>query len=224
MVKSYYFKRQEGKSLTEWNQILHEEWYSRKEPEEVVVDFIRLLNAKDKKLRFLDVGCGAGRHTVYMAKQGFEAHGIDISETGLNVAKTRLKEQRLRGHLVKCDMKLLPYVDSCFDAVICLHAIYHQRRKEIQETIAEIQRTLRKNGFLLANFLSKRTYSCGKGMKVEDATFMELEGVEKGVLHHFVDKEDIELFFKNFKILDLKLVENEVEGKLRSRWVLIATK
>jgi ubiquinone/menaquinone biosynthesis C-methylase UbiE len=209
--------------MTEWNQILHEEWYSQEEPDESVVNFAKLLKEKDKKLRVLDLGCGAGRHQVYMARQGLEAHGIDISETGLNFTKGRLKRQGLEGHLVKCDMKMLPYNNSCFDAVVCLHAIYHQKLEGIQETISEVQRILRKKGLVLINFLSKRTYSYGKGMKIEENTFIEQEGVEKGVLHYFVDKDDIKRLFSDFKIVNLELSEREVEGKLRSRWIVTAT-
>lgn len=31
-------------------------------------------------LRFLDLGCGLGRHAVYMAKKGFEVTAADLSE------------------------------------------------------------------------------------------------------------------------------------------------
>jgi len=209
--------------VTEWNQILREKCYSLEEPDESVVNFVAFLKEKNRKLRVLDLGCGAGRHQVYMAKQGIEAHGVDLSETGLNLSKERLKRQKLEASPVKCDMSMLPYRDFCFDAVISLHTIYHQKLKGIQETISEIHRILRKKGLLLINFLSKRTYSYGKGAKVEENTFAEQEGIEKGVLHHFTDKEEIERLFKNFRIVNLKLREKEVEGKLRSRWILIAT-
>jgi ubiquinone/menaquinone biosynthesis C-methylase UbiE len=208
--------------LTEWNQILREERYSKEEPDETVVNFVAFLKKRSKDMRLLDLGCGAGRHTVYMAKQGFEAHGIDISETGLSLAKERLKRQNLDVYLLKCDMKMLPYIGFCFDAVVCFSAIYHQRLKGIKDTISEIQRTLKKNGLLLVNFLSKRTYIYGKGAKVEENTFVRQEGPEKGVLHHFTDEEEIRRLFKNFKIINLKLFEKEVEGKLTSRWILIA--
>lgn len=218
-----HFERREGKLVAEWNRILREEWYSREEPEEIIVDFVSLLKDTTKKLRVLDLGCGAGRHIVYMAKQGFEAHGIDISEVGLNLTRARLKRRRLKGYLVKCDMKMLPYVDSCFDGVVSLHTVYHQRLIGIQKTILEINRVLRKKGFLLVNFLSKRTFSYGKGLEVEENTFMEQEGLEKGVLHHFTDEKEVERLFKGFKILDLRVSEKSVEGKRRSRWILIAT-
>jgi ubiquinone/menaquinone biosynthesis C-methylase UbiE len=209
--------------MSEWNQILHEEWYSREEPDEIVVNFANLLKNKNKELRVLDLGCGAGRHLVCMAKQSLEAHGTDISETGLCITKERLKRQRLEAFLVKCDMKMLPYKDSCFDAVICLHAVYHQQLKGIQETISEIRRILRKRGSLLINFLSKRTYSYGKGIEVEENTFIEEEGVERGVLHYFAGREEIEHLFKNFETASLELSETKADGKLRSRWIITAT-
>ncbi len=211
------------KPLTEWNKILREEWYSQEEPDGIVINFAKLLKKKKRKMRVLDLGCGAGRHQVFMAKQGFEAHGTDISETGLRLTKQRLERQNLEVYLVKCDMRFLPYVDSCFDAVVSLHAIYHQKLKEIQETISETRKILRKRGLLLINFLSKRTYGYRKGTEVEEDTFIEQEGIEKGVLHHFTDKEEMEHLFKGFKVVNLELSEKKVEGKLRSRWILTAT-
>lgn len=207
--------------MTEWDQILREERYSQEEPDEIVVNFVTLLQKRSKNARVLDLGCGAGRHQVYMANQGFEAHGIDISGTGLKLTKEKLKSQNLEVYLVKCDMKKLPYTDSCFDAVISLHTIYHQKLEGIQETISEIQRILRKKRLSLINFLSKRTFRYGKGAEIEKNTFIDQEGVEKGVLHHFTDKEEMQRLFENFQIVDLKLSEKEVEGKLQSRWVLI---
>jgi ubiquinone/menaquinone biosynthesis C-methylase UbiE len=208
--------------VIEWNQILREKGYSREEPDETAVNFISLLKRRNKKLRVLDLGCGAGRHLVYVASQGIEAHGIDFSETGLNLTRERLKGQKLECYLVKCDMRSLPYIDSCFDAVISLHTIYHQKLWKIQKTILEIKRVSKKKSLVLINFLSKRTYSYGKGLEIEENTFINQEDAEKGIIHHFTDKEELKRLFVEFKIVDLKLVEQKIEGKLRSRLVLIA--
>ena len=35
--------------------------------------------------RVLDLGCGAGRHLVYLAQQGFEMYGTDVDPHGLDV-------------------------------------------------------------------------------------------------------------------------------------------
>ncbi|MEM3695992.1 MAG: class I SAM-dependent methyltransferase [Candidatus Bathyarchaeia archaeon] len=209
--------------MTKWNRILQEKRYSPEDPDELVVNFAALLKTKKRDGRVLDLGCGAGRHLIYMANQGFETHGIDISETGLNTTKQRLKKQNLEAQIIKCHMKFLPYINSCFDTVICLHTLYHQKFKDMQETLSEIQRILKKKGFLLVNLLSKRTYRYGMGEKVEEDTFIDKEGAEKGILHHFSDEEEIRYLLKDFRIIKVELQEREVEGKLSSRWILTAT-
>ena len=64
------------------------------------------------------------------------------------------------------------------DVVVCTRAIYHQKLKGIQRTILEIRRVSRKRGIVLVDFLSKRTYSYGKGDKTEKGRFIET-GVTK---------------------------------------------
>ena len=207
--------------MTEWNQILREKVYSPEEPDEHVVQFAGLLLEK-KAVKVLDLDCGAGRHAIYFAKRGFEAYGVDFSETGLRMARKRLGKEKMDAFLVRCDMKMLPFVGSCFDAVTCTRAIYHQKVAGIQEVLHEIGRILKKNGLLLADFLSKRTYSYGKGLEVEESTFVEQDGVERGILHHFTDEKELKELFKDFMIINLELRERVVENRLRSRWVVTA--
>jgi ubiquinone/menaquinone biosynthesis C-methylase UbiE len=183
--------------MTEWNRILLRPEYALEEPDEILVKVVKFLK-KRKVLKVLDLGCGAGRHVVYMTSQTFEAYGVDMSETGLKRTKERLKANSLDAFLVRCDMKFQPFINSCFDMVICLNTIYHQRLKEIQQTILRARgaarRILKNRGLFLVNFHSKRSYRFGKGVKVEESTFMDENGPEKGVLHHFVEKMSLSNF------------------------------
>lgn len=206
-----------------WNEILKRRDYSREEPERLVIQFTKLLKNKHAK-HVLDLGCGAGRHLVYLTKQGFETYGIDISETGLKQAKNRLKKEKLDAFLIKCDMKALPYIDNCFDAVLSLFTIYHNTKQGIKQTIAETHRTLKQTGTILLNFQSKRSSKHGKGTKIEENTFIQENGPEKGIIHHFVDKTEIHELLKAFKILNIQLEERKIEEYLQSRWTVVATK
>jgi len=209
--------------LTEWNKILREKWYSQEEPDELVVSFVTLLKEKNKKTCVLDLGFGAGRNLMYVANQGFEAHGVEMSETGLKVTKERLRKRNLEAHILKGDMNLLPYIDSCFDVVVCLFTIYHQKLKGIETTISEVHRVMRKGGILLANFQSKRSQMYGKGAKVENDTFIRQNGPEKGVIHHFADKEEIARLLRDFKNVNIELHERKSpDGYLQSRLMVTA--
>lgn len=208
--------------LVEWDKILPDKHYSKEEPEDFVVEFISLL--KNNKSRILDVGCGAGRHLLYVKKRRFDAYGIDISKTGLEITKDRLKQQKMKCNLIRCHMNFLPYTNGSFDAAICINTIYHQKIEGIQRTILEIHRILKTDGLLLVNFLTKRTYIYRKGIEIEKNTYMRDEGIEKGVLHHFIDEKKIKQLFKEFKRYILKTLEKEINGKISSRYVVIATK
>jgi ubiquinone/menaquinone biosynthesis C-methylase UbiE len=159
-----------------------------------------------------------------MTNQGFEAHGIDISQTGLNLTKERLKKRNLKAYIIKGEMRFLPYADSCFDVVICLFTIYHQKLEGIQKTISEIHRILKKNGFLLLNFQSKKSTMYAKGIEIEKDSFIRQDGPEKGVIHHFTDREEIIRLLKNFKKVNVKLIERTSDdGYFQSRWIVVAS-
>jgi ubiquinone/menaquinone biosynthesis C-methylase UbiE len=209
--------------MAKWNQILQRKEYSPRTPDKTVDNLISILDRRKAK-EVLDLGCGAGRHVVYLAERGFESHGADISETGLKLTKKRLRSQKLRAEIIKCDMKSIPYVDFCFDAVVCIMTIYHQKLWEIQETISEIHRVLRKRGLFLADFHSKRSSKYGKGMKVEESTFMQENGPEEGVLHHFVDESELLRLLRRFNIVDLEVREKMFNGYLRSQLIVLAEK
>ena len=43
-------------------------------------------------IKVLDVGCGPGRHANELGRRGFDVHGVDISETFLDVARAEAPE------------------------------------------------------------------------------------------------------------------------------------
>jgi len=52
----------------------------------------------------LDVGCGDGRHTVYLASLGFEVDAFDISENGINKIR-KLTDSKLKIETTVCDIE-----------------------------------------------------------------------------------------------------------------------
>ena len=210
------------KAMAEWNEILLRKEYHPEKPDEIVVAFTSVL-AKRRMKRVLDLGCGAGRHVLYLARRGFEAYGADISEAGLKLTKERLESCGLKAEILRCDMKSMPYIPSCFDAVICVQTIYHQKLEGIRETVSEIRRVLKKGGLLLANFHSKRSGMYGEGIEVEEDTFVRENGPEKGILHHFFDENELRKLFESFRV-DLKVEEERRGNYLRSLFIVLAEK
>jgi cyclopropane fatty-acyl-phospholipid synthase-like methyltransferase len=83
------------------------------------VDFLAEELNLAKGTRILDVGCGAGRHSVELARRGFETVGVDISAGLINVAKDRAEEEKLNATFHVQDARRLEFSND-FDAAICL--------------------------------------------------------------------------------------------------------
>jgi SAM-dependent methyltransferase len=66
--------------------------------------------------RVLDVGCGPGRHAHELARRGLQVHGVDISQTFVDLAASAAPDGATFERL---DARRLSF-DAEFDAAICL--------------------------------------------------------------------------------------------------------
>lgn len=80
------------------------------------VDFIIRALELEPGMRILDVGCGPGRHAHELAQRGFLVHGIDISQTFVDIAT---QNAPTGATFQRMDARDLTFVGE-FDAVICL--------------------------------------------------------------------------------------------------------
>ncbi len=101
-----------------WDKIFREKGKVFAKPQKDIPKIVRLLKQKGVK-RVLDLGCGSGRHLVYLAKEGFEVYGIDIAKYGIKIAKNWLREKGLKANLKIGNIyQKLPYSNDFFDAII----------------------------------------------------------------------------------------------------------
>ncbi|HEX8137888.1 MAG TPA: methyltransferase domain-containing protein [Pyrinomonadaceae bacterium] len=82
--------------------------------------------------RILDVGCGSGWLSEYLARLGYEVCGIDISPDLVEMARERLRrvpfpvdqETALRYRFATHDIESAPLPET-FDAIICYDSLHH---------------------------------------------------------------------------------------------------
>jgi 2-polyprenyl-3-methyl-5-hydroxy-6-metoxy-1,4-benzoquinol methylase len=83
------------------------------------IDFFLSLFPIAPGSRILDVGCGTGRHSIELAKRGFDVTGVDISAGMLREAHRKGKEAGVDVQWVREDATEL-MLESEYDAAICL--------------------------------------------------------------------------------------------------------
>jgi SAM-dependent methyltransferase len=67
------------------------------------------------KGKILDVGCGAGRHSLYLQKKGFDVLGIDVSPLAIKVCKHRGLKQAKVTSIEDADFK-----PDSFDTILMM--------------------------------------------------------------------------------------------------------
>ena len=100
--------------------------------------------------RVLDAGFGRGANLVMFAQNGYEAHGLEVSQENLTAAEELAARAEVKLHVGLLTEPKLPYPDAYFDIVLSWSAIYYfGKRSLVAAAIEEFRRVLRPTGVLL---------------------------------------------------------------------------
>jgi len=124
-------------------------------PNEKIVQFVfrRFPNRAQRKCqKVLDLGCGCGVHTVFLAQEGFDVHAIDISEVGVTNTLRKLQNTGLLAEAKVASADRIPYVDSFFNVVVSAGVLECLNPDEFLVAISEIIRILKPGGLAFLKF------------------------------------------------------------------------
>jgi 2-polyprenyl-3-methyl-5-hydroxy-6-metoxy-1,4-benzoquinol methylase len=104
----------------------------------------------------LDYGCGPGRISALLARQGFNVLGVDPSPGMISVAKQQ-RLDRLRVKFELCDSHLIDAQTDAFDAIVCSSVIEYEAHPV--ELLRKFYIALRPSGALIISFANSRSLS-----------------------------------------------------------------
>ena len=110
--------------------------------------------------RAVDLGCGAGRNAVPLARLGWSVLGLDLSWPMLVAAAPRARDEGLadRLHVALSPMDELPVRDRSIDLVIA-HGVWNLARSasEFRRAVREAARVVKPGGALFVFTFSRNT-------------------------------------------------------------------
>ena len=147
----------------------------------------------------LDLGCGLGNYAIWMAQQGFEVTGIDISPTAIEMATQRSAGQSVKVNFMSADLTGDIHLPGTFDFIYDWEVLHHVFPEKRDNYAANVSRLLNPGGkYLSVCFSEGDTLFEGTG-KYRTTTI--------GTHLYFSSEEEMNaLFSRYFRIISLQTV------------------
>jgi len=161
----------------------------------------------------LDFGCGPGNHLWFLTENGFDAFGVDSSETAVGLAREAVIQ--IQKDFDPENIKVsgddgLPFDDAIFDVVIDRSSLGQNRAADIPGLVAEIRRVLKPGGTYFGINFSDHHPQLDQGRNYGAGDFGDFDsGKFKGIgTRHFFSVAEIFDLFNDYDIEDIRVLDS----------------
>ncbi len=172
----------------------------------------KFLSFLPKGATILDVGCGGGFKTKYIADKGFKVLGTDFSEKMVEISKREFPS---------CEFDVLDIynIDTYpgnFDAIFAQAVILHVPKNRVIEVLQKMKNKLNNGGFLYIGVKSVREDNIDEKVTVENDYGYEVER-----FFSFFTQEELRNYFTK---LDLEVIWEDSTSSGKATWLQIVGK
>lgn len=136
-----------------------------------------------RSLDALDLGCGTGRHTAWLAAARARVTAVDFSEAMLAEARRKLVAWKNVSFVAHDLHDPLPFADAAFHVAVSGLVLEHLR--DLDAFFLEIRRVLRSNGRAVLSSVHPKMFERGSQARFTDPESGEI--VQPGSLPHQIE-------------------------------------
>lgn len=127
------------------------DWYSNHpnyygEPSDGLIKCIK--DYRIEPCRAIDVGCGQGRNTLWLASKGFQVVALDNSRSAIETLKKAAKAQNLKIDIRLADIRSFDFGTEKFDLVLIQTTLNHLEHNYIPAVCEKIMKSLAPKGLI----------------------------------------------------------------------------
>jgi ubiquinone/menaquinone biosynthesis C-methylase UbiE len=119
---------------------------------ELRADFLSLIK-EENKTSLLEIGCGAGKDSLFFQENDLSVKCIDLSPELVKICQQKGLDAQVM------DMAELSFPEETFDVVYALNSLLHIPKKELPVVLKNIQAVLKPNGLFYMGVYGSETES-----------------------------------------------------------------
>jgi 2-polyprenyl-3-methyl-5-hydroxy-6-metoxy-1,4-benzoquinol methylase len=168
--------------------------------------------------RILDIACGSGWLSFYLAEHDFEIVGIDISESGIRLANEVLQDEKKalqnKVNFVCADMFAMNFPENFFDGILINAAFEHLDFERGKEFLSKIKYYLKPNAVMYGVFDKVATGTKGEFEVLEDGTHQYFDQMRDGMFLRNYSDEELNVLFTLTKWQLESIKKNSFESRI----------
>jgi tellurite methyltransferase len=197
--------------------------WAKMPPVPQVVEMADILESEDRR-RILDIGCGLGRHTVYLAARGFDVTATDSAPAALASCRKSLEDLNLQAELLQLDMTAMDFPPGRFDGVVASNVIHHADLATLERILASITEMLAPHGLFVWVTPTPRHFAFGRGREIEPNTWIGSDAADGYLPHHYSTEAEVRELLHAYEVLSIGEYEYADEQGTRLHWRVLARK
>jgi len=149
----------------------------------------------------LDLGCGEGRYSLFMAQKGCDTLAVDRSSAGIEKLKKMAKTHRLPISAKVIDIENFIFEENKFDIIVAATVLDHLSDELRQKTIKGIKKALKAEGTLYVNVFT--VSDPGHTLRQNAPSEMNSENISDTAecMEYYFDSNELKSLFCDFNIL-----------------------
>jgi SAM-dependent methyltransferase len=198
--------------------------FFRNVPDENLVNYFK--TGQLVKGRALDIGCGPGRNSIYLAIQGCEVDGIDISKEAIDLAIKRANEMSVYINFKVTSIFDYKISKKSYDIIYdhgCLHHIPPHRRFDYIELIKD---SLKPKGYLGLVCFAPGGSQNSYGLMISDWDVYKRKSILGGLV--YTEDKLKKIFSDGFEIIEFRKMKNMEENQdlfgISDLWAILLKK
>lgn len=157
--------------------------------------------------RILDLGCGSGWLSVFLARQGFDVVGVDVAEHALELGRMWATQESLPIEFKVQDISDLQFADNYFGAVVANSIFEHLTSALAMRTMERLSKSVEQGGVFFGCF-DKVGTGPGEYYKLDDGTQVYTDKGRQGMMLRCFSDQEIRQLFTGWTIEEFSTIES----------------